>query len=146
LLKSTAEEQATMPSPDRDLLESHSAIVEGPLSPESRTPEAGSLEALGPGVKLDTLEPGVRIVVATKHSCYRFIVVDGPAQRATVTGGSMFPESTEVRIEGATTGNSVVKQGWIGAGLRLELSVGLKRITTSCVQSVAVEKASSAIA
>ena len=131
--------------PDSDLLDSHSAIVDGPLT-RSRPSDASGPEALGPGVKLDTLDAGTRIVVATKHSCYRFVVVDGPGQTATVTGGSMFPESTEVRIEGATTGNGVIKPGWIGAGLRLELSIGLKRVTTSCVQSVAVEKGKTAIA
>jgi hypothetical protein len=92
-----------------------------------------------PGVAFDALEPGTVIVVNTRHTRYRFVVVDGPEQRALVTGGWLFPESTEVRLEGATGGGSMLKVGWIGVGLRLELSIGLRRITTSRVLSIAVE-------
>jgi hypothetical protein len=88
---------------------------------------------------LDGLAAGTPIVVSTRHSSYRFVVVDAAQRQATVVGGKMFPEQTEVRIEGATTGASVIKPGWIVVGLRLELSMGLKRITTSSVKSVAVE-------
>jgi hypothetical protein len=94
----------------------------------------------GGGLLVDALEPGTRIVVGTKHSCYRFVVVDGTQRLATVTGGKMFPESTEVRIEGASAGDNVIKMGWLAVGLRAELSIGLKRITTSSVQSLAVEE------
>jgi hypothetical protein len=91
------------------------------------------------GVAFRSLEPGIVIVVNTRHTCYRLVVVDGPEQRALVTGGWLFPESTEVRVEGATGGGSVLKMGWIGVGLRLELSIGLRRITTSGVRSIVVE-------
>jgi hypothetical protein len=56
-----------------------------------------------------------------------------------VTGGRLFPESTEVRLEGSTAGGSVLKIGWIGTGLRLEMSMGRQRITTSRVESVIIE-------
>jgi hypothetical protein len=92
-----------------------------------------------PGVAVQTLEAGTVIVVNTRHTCYRLVVVDGPQQRALVTGGWLFPESTEVRVQGATGGGSVLKVGWIGVGLRLELSIGLRRITTSRVRSIVVE-------
>ena len=121
-----------------DPLDSQSVIVESPLA-SSAAAESDLEPAPGSGITLTGLEPGTRIVVATKHSCYRLVVVDGAQKSATVTGGKMFPESTDVRIEGASNGNAVVKHGWIIAGLRLELSIGLKRVTTSPVQSVAVE-------
>ncbi|PWT82557.1 MAG: hypothetical protein C5B57_08455 [Blastocatellia bacterium] len=92
-----------------------------------------------PGVAFSSLDPGTVIVVKTRHTCYRLVVVDGPEQRAVVTGGWLFPESTEVRVDGATSGGSVLKMGWIGVGLRLELSIGLRRITTSRVRSIVVE-------
>jgi hypothetical protein len=92
------------------------------------------------GVTLTDLEPGTRITVFTKHSTYRFDVIDSADGRATVVGGSVFPEPTEVRVEGATTGGSVIKSGWIGVGLRLELTEGLRRITTSRVKGVHVDK------
>ena len=109
-----------------------------------RTP-TGSLDAfaLDPGcsrgVFLDSLEPGTHVVVGTAHSCYRFVVTDPARRRATVVGGAMFPEAIEVRVDGATMGGSVIKSGWIGVGLRMELSLGLKRITTSPVKFLAID-------
>lgn len=91
------------------------------------------------GVMLEELEPGTRIVVGTKHSCYRLVVNDGLRGRATVVGGAVFPEPAEVRVDGATAGGSVIKAGWIGVGLRMEMSMGLKRITTSTVKFLAIE-------
>jgi hypothetical protein len=90
------------------------------------------------GVTLSNLEPGTRIIVVTKNSTYRCDVIDGTEGRAMVIGGSVFPEHTEVRVEGATDGGSVIKPDWVGVGLRLELTSGVKRITTSRVQAVDV--------
>jgi hypothetical protein len=92
------------------------------------------------GVAVDSLEPGTRVVVGTSHSCYRFVVSDPERRRGTVTGGRLFSEPTDVRIDGATAGGSVIKAGWIGVGLRMELTVGSKRVTTSCVKFLAVDK------
>ena len=88
------------------------------------------------GVALNELEPGTRITVITKHSTYRFDLIDGADGRASVVGGSLLAEPTEVRVEGATAGGSAIKSGWIGVGLRLELTSGMGRITTSRVEAV----------
>jgi hypothetical protein len=57
-----------------------------------------------------------------------------------VIGGKLFTESTDVRIDGSTAGGTVIKAGWIGVGLRMELTTGLRRVTTSCVKFLAVER------
>ena len=97
--------------------------------------EPGCIE----GVELPSLEAGTVLTVISRHSHYRLVVLDPARQRVLVTGGRLFPESTEVRCEGATAGGSVLKVGWIGVGLRLELSIGRQRITTSRVQSVTID-------
>lgn len=97
--------------------------------------EAGCLE----GVALQSLGDGTVLNVITRHSKYRVVVLDAAGQRVLVTGGQIFPESTEVRFEGATSGGSALKVGWIGVGLRLEMSMGRQRITTSRVESVTIE-------
>ena len=97
--------------------------------------EPGCIE----GVELPSLEAGTVLKVISRHSHYRLVVLDPARQRVLVTGGRLFPESTEVRCEGATAGGSVLKVGWIGVGLRLELSIGRQRITTSRVQSVTID-------
>jgi hypothetical protein len=90
------------------------------------------------GVAVETLETGTVLVVTTHHNCYRLVVLDGMQRRALVTGGSFFPEAIEARVEGATAGGTALKVGWIGVGLKLELSIGLQHITTSRVQSIVI--------
>ena len=89
------------------------------------------------GVTLSDVEPGTRITVI---STYRLDVIEGAEGRVIAVGGSVFPEHTEVRVEGATDGGSVIKSGWIGVGLRLELMSGLRRITTSRVKAIDTDR------
>jgi hypothetical protein len=91
------------------------------------------------GIDFQSLPIGTVVHVDTKYSTYRLVVVDPDDRRATVTGGRLLPEATELRIEGATAGGTAIKSGWIGVGLRLEMSGLSNRITTSVVQSVAVD-------
>jgi hypothetical protein len=88
------------------------------------------------GVSIESLEPGSILEVTTKNTRYRLTIVDGEGN-ALITGGSLFPRPTEVRIEGATAGGAALRLGWIEVGLRLELSIGGRVIVTSPVQSVA---------
>lgn len=92
------------------------------------------------GVTLSDVEPGTRITVITRNSTYRLDVIDGAEGRVIAVGGSVFPEHTEVRVEGATDGGSVIKSGWIGVGLRLELMSGLRRVTTSRVKAIETDR------
>ncbi|MBI2828229.1 MAG: hypothetical protein HYX77_03010 [Acidobacteria bacterium] len=108
--------------------------------PRRRTLDGFALEpGCVEGMALQSLEAGTVLNVVTRHSGYRVVVLDPVRQRVLVTGGRLFPESIEVRFEGATAGGSMLKIGWIGTGLRLEMSKGLERITTSRVRSVTIE-------
>lgn len=112
----------------------------GSVVPRRRTLDGFALEpGCVEGMALQSLEAGTVLCVITRHSDYRVVVLDPVRQRVLVTGGRLFPESTEVRFEGATAGGSVLKLGWIGTGLRLEMSIGRQRITTSRVRSVTIE-------
>jgi len=112
----------------------------GSLVPRRRTLDGFALEpGCVEGVELRSLEAGTVLNVITRHSTYRVVVLDPVRQRVLVTGGRLFPKSTQVRLEGATAGGSVLKIGWIGTGLRLEMSMGLERITTSRVQAVTID-------
>jgi hypothetical protein len=91
------------------------------------------------GIDFHSLEVGTVVDVHTKYSHYRLVVLDAESTSALVTGGRLFQESTEVRIEGATSGGTAIKPGFIGVGLRLEMSNGSTRITTSVVESVATD-------
>jgi hypothetical protein len=67
------------------------------------------------------------------------VVLDGTNFDVIVKGGQRFHEATRVRLEGATAGGSLLKIGWIGLGLRVEVSVDGRRIVTSPVQWITME-------
>ena len=90
------------------------------------------------GLRLSSLAAGTIVSVTTRHSEYRVLVIDPREGRALITSKTWFPEPTEVRLEGATAGGSMMKTGWIGIGLKLEISVGGQRVITSPVASVTV--------
>jgi cyclohexyl-isocyanide hydratase len=90
------------------------------------------------GVAIDALEPGTTLVVNTRNSQYRFVTLFEPCL-VLVRGGAMFPEATNVRLEGATAGGSAVKVGWILVGFQMELWLGPVRIRSSRVRSVSIE-------
>lgn len=91
------------------------------------------------GIDFQSLGTGATVHVHTKYSSYRLVVTDPDNGGALVTGGRLFPESTPVRVEGATAGGTAIKAGWIGVGLRLEMLNSTNRVTTSVVRSVTVE-------
>jgi hypothetical protein len=92
------------------------------------------------GVSIETIETGATLIVKTRHSYYRMVVVDGSQQLVQIQGG-VFPEPTMVRLCGATAGGSAVKVGWILVGLRMECRLGTRCITSSSVHSISIEPA-----
>jgi hypothetical protein len=117
-------------------MSAYDSVLESPPQPlEEFVHEPGCSE----GIDFQSLPTGTVVNVDTRYSTYRLVVVDPDDKRATVTGGRLFPEPTEVRVEGATAGGTAIKAGWIGVGLRLEMSGLSNRITTSIVQSVAID-------
>jgi hypothetical protein len=94
------------------------------------------------GVDLRSLPAGTVVVVDTRHSRYRFVMLDESGRNALVEGGPYFPEETTARVEGSTLGGSLLKVGWIGLGWFVELSCRGRRIITSQVRSISVPKGS----
>ena len=91
------------------------------------------------GVDIRELAPGTIVIVRTRHSRYRLVVAEPETQHVLVNGGDWFPEPTEAQLVGATGGGSMLKPGWIGVGLRMELRHMDRPITTSLVDAVTVE-------
>ena len=117
-------------------MSAHDLALESPPQPlDEFVREPGCSD----GIDFQCLPPGTELHVDTRYSTYRLVVVDSDSGRATVTGGRLFPEPTEVRIEGATAGGTAIKSGWIGIGLRLEMSSDTSRVTTSVVQSISID-------
>ena len=87
------------------------------------------------GVSIDSFEPGTVLAVTTKNNRYRLTLLDHEGH-ALITGGSLFANPTDVRIQGATVRGIIPKFGWIVVGAQLELSIGNRLVLTSPVQSV----------
>jgi DnaK suppressor protein len=91
------------------------------------------------GVELETLAPFDTIWVRTLNSDYRIFLLDPKTGRALVEGGPYFVEPMEATVSGSTFGGSALEIRWIGIGLRIEMWVDGKFISTSPVQSFRVE-------
>src|SRR5687767_16027581 len=108
-------------------------------APESfhTIPSFGFLEAV-PEVRhpvaLPLLLPGTAVTVRTRNTLYRLVVVDGPARQISITGGRLFPDSTDVQLLGALNGDGA-KVGWIVEGLQLQLMTDGGPVITSVVES-----------
>lgn len=87
------------------------------------------------GVSIDSFEPGTVLAVTTRNNRYRLTLLDHEGH-ALITGGSLFRDPTDVRIQGATVQGIIPKFGWIIVGAQLELTIGNRLILTSTVQSV----------
>jgi hypothetical protein len=88
-------------------------------------------------VALDALDPGTTLLVTTRNSEYRLVLLR--ERLALAEGGELFPVPTIVRLEGATAGGSGLRAGWIVVGLRMEMRLGLLRVRSSSVRSILIE-------
>lgn len=115
----------------------------GPVEPLRNPTHDGTDDrpSAAPAVLVDVLPPKARVVVTTRNSCYHIAVIDGSDRRVLITGGKLFPEPTEILLEGATTDAGIIDPGWISVGQSMTLAAGLRRITTSRVETVAFERA-----
>jgi hypothetical protein len=122
-----------------------SSPMDNPISeqivPRKRTLDGFALEpGCSNGVAIQSLAAGTHLAVNTRNTRYQVIVMDPATRQVTVSGGPTLRERIQGRLEGATTGGSVLRLGWIGVGLRMEVSTNDRRITTSAVRSVTIER------
>ena len=108
--------------------------------PPGRTLTGFALEAgCEDGLGIESLEQGTTLIVQTQNSRYRLVVLDGPSHCVLVEGGSKFPQAVPAVLQGARANGSLVKTGWIGVGLRMQLFADPQWVITSRVRSVAVD-------
>ena len=88
---------------------------------------------------LETLRPFDTILVGTRNSDYRILLLDPMTGRALVDGGQYLNEPREVMLSGSSRHGFPYKPGAIAVGYRLEMWIGEKAISTSPVRSVCIE-------
>src|SRR4051794_11264992 len=99
---------------------------------------AQSKQADVSGLVLNTLSRFDTAIVKTRNSEYRVFFLDPREGRALIEGGSYFVEPTEAMLIGAASSSDELKPGVIGIGLRLDMWVDGKFLSTSPVESVSV--------
>ena len=91
------------------------------------------------GVAIHSLDPGTTLVVNTFNSRYRLITLLDRSV-VLVTGGAVFPDATVVQFTGALAGGTTVRVGWIQVGCKMEMWHGNRRVTSSPVCSIVIER------
>jgi hypothetical protein len=111
----------------------------GRIRPSRRTFNHNVIDPVqAEGLSIQSLRTGTEVLARTQHSTYRMVVLDPENRRVRLSGGALFRRETEAVIEGATAGACVLKLGWIGVGLQLEISHGDQRARTSTVDAVTI--------
>jgi hypothetical protein len=98
------------------------------------SPTAGNVT----GIDVRTLPPGTELQVDTRNSRYHFVILEGSGSNALVQGGPYFHEEARVRVNGSLLEGSLLKRGWIGLGMRVEIWDGSQRVATSRVRSITI--------
>jgi len=98
------------------------------------------------GVALPALAPCDTVKVRTHNSDYEIFLLDPESGRAVVQGGHYFPQPMEAIVNGSTFGGCMLKLGWLGVGLRMEISAYGQSVITSPVRALTVERATDAMA
>ena len=88
----------------------------------------------GAGVALGAVEPLTSLIVETRNTRYHIIVTR--SDEIVIQGGTFFPDPTPAHFEGASLGSSLLRLGWIGLGLRMEIRAGGQRIVTTPVRTI----------
>jgi len=118
---------------------SDSSVIR-PLFRERTVPtQAATLDGFaqatsGPGLVLRELDPLTELTIETRNTHYR-IVVSRDAD-VIIHGGAFFPTPTHAHVEGSSLGGNLLKVGWIGVGLRMEIVADGRRIVTTAVRSI----------
>src|SRR5262245_40297367 len=92
------------------------------------------------GVTLMTLETCDMIQARTRNSVYEIFLLEPQSGRALVRGGKYFSEPTEATVSGSTFGGCMIKRGWLGVGLQMEIYSNGHCTVTSPLQSLRVER------
>lgn len=92
------------------------------------------------GVTLRTLAPFDMVCARTLNNEYYIFILEPETGKALVQGGRYFSEPIEATVSGSTFGGCMLKMGFVGVGLRIEICAGGQRIVTSPVKSLRIER------
>ena len=92
------------------------------------------------GVALSGMSGFDTIRARTLNTDYYFFILEPETGKVLVQGGRFFEHPVEAVLSGSTFGGCMLKMGWLGVGLRIEICVNGQRIVTSPVKSLHLER------
>lgn len=88
------------------------------------------------GVEVPSLKPGTLVKARTRNTVYEIKILEDGVE---ILGGKYFPQFTETKFAGSTWGGSMIKMGWIGIGMHMEIPIPDRlSITTTAVREIKV--------
>lgn len=91
------------------------------------------------GIFIKDLNIHTKLKVHTRNSIYDIEILEPDKNKVMIIGNnSCFLDPTEVYINGSTWGGSMLKLGYIGKGMHLEIVYDRKRITTSMIKAIVI--------
>jgi hypothetical protein len=90
------------------------------------------------GVTLRTLGACDTIYARTNNHEYEIFLLDPDSGRALVKGGKYLAEPTEATVVGSTFGGCMLKVGWLGVGLRMEILTDGQYLMTTPLESLRI--------
>jgi len=94
---------------------------------------------LNDGIDVRKLKPGTLLLVMTKNSLYKITKCDR-VDEVWVQGGKHIATPKMCLFTGSTFGGSMIKIGWIGQGMRMEIYFPEKKavLKTSAVRAARI--------
>lgn len=93
------------------------------------------------GVFIKDVPANTILQIDAADAVFTIVVVDPAERKIKVQGSQYLPELTDAILTGSTFGGCMLKQGWIGIGMFLEILIPsreLPRITTSVVKTISI--------
>jgi hypothetical protein len=92
------------------------------------------------GIHISHLVPFQGVQIQTQNNPYSLFVLEPSEGKVLVRGGQYFPVFKEAYLCGSTWGGSILRLGWIGLGMCLEIYVDGIRIVTTPLKAFSVEE------
>jgi hypothetical protein len=88
------------------------------------------------GLQIASLAPGDRLIIRTRAAIYDVTVLSPVTRQVLVTGGVLFPEPINARLEGCSSNGSFLRLGSVAVGSTVEFRTPKEVVVTAVVQSI----------
>ena len=102
--------------------------------------EALKSKSIENGINVHRLKEGTILLIVTKNSLYKIIKGPRDVYDITIQGGKKLPKPVKANFAGSTFGGSLLKIGWIGFLMHMEIHIpsSRRKLTTTGVRAARI--------